>query len=89
MINSFYRFDVNNVEKLIAFPLMLNVRELHFHHNDIVEIEPNAFKYLPKLQKLDLSWNHLDTKNLKTQIFEGSFDPDTYEALRYLTVINY
>lgn len=53
----------------------------------IEKIGKGAFKNLPLLEYLDLTYNKLTFRTLKPEIFEGNYSPETYEPLKSLKVL--
>lgn len=80
------RLENNGISTVNAFP-SLNIRFLSFKHNVITKIEKNAFKNLTLLEHLDLSYNKITTEELKPEVFEGKYSPETYEPLKNLKIL--
>lgn len=59
----------NDIQELSARPFKLtNLETLIFSNNKLVELDPNSFDGLPKLDKLDLSGNRLHIQSLSVAL---------------------
>lgn len=79
-------FAHNNINNLTRFPT-LPIKYLDLSHNDIANIQPRAFYNLSQLESLNISNNRISAEILKPAIFEGPYDPTTYEPLKKLRVL--
>ena len=64
----------------------LPIESLSFVGNSIKLIQPSAFKYLFKLEHLDLSENNLTQESIHLNVFEGPFTKDEYEPIPLRTL---
>ncbi|KAK9498215.1 hypothetical protein O3M35_004079 [Rhynocoris fuscipes] len=79
-------FDQNLIIHLKAFPVMTAVK-LSFRHNGITVIDQAAFRQVKNLTEIDLSHNHLTSKELKPHCFMGTYSPENYEPLSSLKIL--
>lgn len=65
-------FKGNLLVHVKPFP-KIEISELSLQKNQIMRIDPGAFKEIINLAVLDLSHNQLTTENLKPNVFEVIF----------------
>ncbi|XP_025199329.1 carboxypeptidase N subunit 2-like [Melanaphis sacchari] len=59
----------NNLQKIFTLPLMTSLKKLSFKYNNISLIENKALTNLPALEELDLSYNSLNSHELRPSVF--------------------
>lgn len=78
----------NSINNLTRFPTIPNVTVINLSYNNISAIEPRAFIDLAEsLEKIDLSYNKIDSSILRSDVFEGKYDATTYEPMKNLKVL--
>ncbi|KAF7987842.1 hypothetical protein HCN44_003705 [Aphidius gifuensis] len=85
--NKLVTFDSNSIVYLKKFP-NVTIEKLIISRNRITKIDDQAFKWIKNLTELDLSYNHLTSKILRPEIFQGKFSPEEWEPLAKLRVLN-
>lgn len=78
----------NNIKSLVQLPRMEQISRLCLSHNKIQIMQDGAFKHLPNLISLDLSFNQLNNFVLTPNVFQGNYAPDYYEPLKSLKILN-
>lgn len=79
------KFDSNEYMELAQFP-ELSLSRLSYRGNGILFIQKAAFKFLKKLEYLDLSENGLTHESINENIFEGQFNEEDYEPIPLKTL---
>lgn len=64
------------------------LKRIDLSHNKLTEICKGYFRNLSNLTELNLSYNEMTTKTMRPDIFEGKYDPDAFEPLRTVRILN-
>lgn len=80
------RFDENQFTEITQYP-SLPLFKLSYRSNAVQVIQKGAFKFLNRLQHLDLSENNLTHESLNANVFEGQFNEEDYEPLQIKTLM--
>ncbi|XP_026822301.1 tsukushin-like isoform X1 [Rhopalosiphum maidis] len=59
----------NNLQQIFTLPSMTSLKKLSFKYNNISSIENKALTNLPALEELDLSYNSLNSHELRQSVF--------------------
>ncbi|KAK0071345.1 hypothetical protein PV325_013070, partial [Microctonus aethiopoides] len=80
-------FEENSIIHIRKFPNII-INKLILRFNKIVRIDDKVFEQIRNLTELDLSHNHLTSDMLRPSIFQGRYNPNQWEPLPKLRVLN-
>ncbi|XP_055696263.1 SLIT and NTRK-like protein 4 [Lutzomyia longipalpis] len=74
-------FSGNEINTLHRLPQADYSMHFSCRHCELKVIEVDAFLDVPKILRLDLSWNHLTGETLRSDTFRGRFSTKSYEPI--------